>query len=69
MGKDFLGMTPINEGFEIAILFATLLCLVLIVKRKLLGTKVGITKFDDQIKINFYNSKHYCPKKLPHRFS
>ena len=35
MGKDFLGMTPINEGFEIAILFATLLCLVLIVKRKL----------------------------------
>ena len=38
MGKDFLGMTPINEGFEIAILFATLLCLVLIVKRKLVGS-------------------------------
>ena len=28
------------------------------IKRKLLGTKVGITKFDDQIKINFYNSKN-----------
>ena len=42
MGKDFLGMTPINEGFEIAILFATLLCLVLIVKRNLLGSLVYI---------------------------
>ena len=43
MGKDFLGMTPINEGFEIAILFATLLCLVLIVKRKLLGSLLYLT--------------------------
>ena len=30
LGKDFKGKTPINEGFEIAILFATLLCLILI---------------------------------------
>ena len=43
MGKDFLGMTPINEGFEIAILFATLLCLVLIVKRKLLESLLYLT--------------------------
>lgn len=38
LGKDFMGMVPINEGFEIAILFGTLLCLVLIVKRKLVGS-------------------------------
>ena len=38
IGKDFWGMVPINETFEIAILFATLLCLVLIVKRKLVGS-------------------------------
>ena len=38
MGKDFMGMVPMNETFEIAILFATLLCLVLIVKRKLVGS-------------------------------
>lgn len=38
LGKDFMGIVPINEGFEIAILFGTLLCLVLIVKRKLVGS-------------------------------
>ena len=38
MGKDFMGMVPMNETFEIAILFATLVCLVLIVKRKLVGS-------------------------------
>lgn len=37
LGKDFMGMIPMNETFEIAILFATLLCLILIVKRKLVG--------------------------------
>ena len=42
MGKNFLGMVPMNETFEIAILFATLLCLVLIVKRKLLGSLLYI---------------------------
>lgn len=40
LGKDFLGMVPQNEIFEIAILFATLLCLILIVKRKLVGSLI-----------------------------
>lgn len=40
LGKDFLGMVPQNEVFEIAILFATLLCLILIVKRKLVGSLI-----------------------------
>lgn len=43
LGKDFMGITPINEGFEIAILFATLLCLILIVKRKMLGSLLYLT--------------------------
>ena len=42
MGKDFMGMVPMNEMFEIAILFATLLCLILIVKRKLVGSLLYI---------------------------
>ena len=42
-GKDFMGMVPMNETFEIAILFATLLCLVLVVKRKLIGSLLYIT--------------------------
>ena len=43
LGKDFMGVTPINEGFEIAILFATLLCLILVVKRKMLGSLLYLT--------------------------
>ena len=42
LGKDFMGMVPMNEAIEIAILFATLLCLVLIVKRKLIGSLLYI---------------------------
>ena len=38
-----MGVTPINEGFEIAILFATLLCLILVVKRKMLGSLLYLT--------------------------
>ena len=40
LGKDFMGVTPINEAFEIAILFATLLCVILVAKRKLLGSLI-----------------------------
>lgn len=36
-GGSFLGMVPMNEAFEIGILFGTLLSLVLIVKRKMSG--------------------------------
>lgn len=43
LGKDFLGMVPMNEVFEIVILFATLLCLILIVKRKLIGSLLYLT--------------------------
>lgn len=43
LGKDFMGVAPINEGFEIAILFATLLCLILVVKRKMLGSLLYLT--------------------------
>ena len=38
LGKSFMGIVPMNETFEIAILFLTLLCVVLIVKRKMIGS-------------------------------
>ena len=38
LGKDFMGVKPINKTFEIAILFITLLCVILIAKRKLVGS-------------------------------
>lgn len=37
LGMDFMGITPINESFEIILLFAFLLCAILVVKRKLIG--------------------------------
>ena len=43
LGKDFMGMKPMNEIFEIIILFATLLCVVLVVKRKLVGSLLYLT--------------------------
>jgi len=42
-GGDFLGMVPMNEPFEIGILFATLLCIILIVRRKLSGSLLYLT--------------------------
>lgn len=43
LGKSFMGIVPMNETFEIAILFLTLLCVVLIVKRKMIGSLLYLT--------------------------
>ena len=40
LGKDFMGVVPINETFEIILLFVTVVCVLLIAKRKLLGVLV-----------------------------
>ena len=37
LGRDFIGITPTNEIFEVVLLFAFLVCVVLVVKRKLTG--------------------------------
>ena len=43
LGKSFMGIVPMNETFEIAILFLKLLCVVLIVKRKMIGSLLYLT--------------------------
>lgn len=43
LGKSFMGIVSMNETFEIAILFLTLLCVVLIVKRKMIGSLLYLT--------------------------
>lgn len=45
LGKDFIGITPINSTFEIALLFAFLVCVVLVVKRKLTGGLLYLTLY------------------------
>ena len=34
---NFAGLVPLNQSMEIALLFVFLLCLILIVKRKMIG--------------------------------
>ena len=36
--KDFMGLTTYNFNWEVIIAFATLLCIILVVKRKLVGS-------------------------------
>lgn len=43
LGKDFMGVQPINEKYEIIILFATLVCVILVAKRKMLGGLLYLT--------------------------
>lgn len=43
LGKDFIGVVPINETFEIILLFAFLICAILVVKRKILGALLYLT--------------------------
>lgn len=45
LGKNFIGIAPINETFEIILLFAFLICLVLVVKRKLTGGLLYLTLY------------------------
>lgn len=39
-GGDFMGVTPIDNNFEIILLFAFLLCAILVAKRKLTGALI-----------------------------
>ena len=43
IGKSFMEVEPLNETFEIVILFATLVCLILVAKRKIIGSLLYLT--------------------------
>ena len=43
LGKDFMGIIPIDEKFEVILLFAFLICVILVVKRKILGSLLYLT--------------------------
>ena len=44
-GKDFLGVKPFNEVVEIILLFVTLLCIVLVGKRNMLGAIIYLGSY------------------------
>ena len=46
MGIDFGGIRPLNMNFEIILLFLTLICMIFIVKRKIIGALIyGVVDF------------------------
>lgn len=45
MGTDIAGITPLNQGMEIALIFIVLICMVLIVKRKIVGALIYLLAY------------------------
>ena len=64
LGRDFIGIKPINSTFEIILLFAFLVCLVLVIKRKLVGPLLYLTLHaiyfggDITTKLNIFYYQH-----------
>lgn len=45
LGMDFGGIAPINQTMEIALLFIVLVCMILIVKRKIIGALIYLLAY------------------------
>ena len=45
LGGDFVGVVPINMTFEIILLFAFLLCVILVIKRKVIGATLYLALY------------------------
>lgn len=45
MGEGLMGIVPINTNFEIIVLFASLICFILVVKRKIIGAALYLALY------------------------
>lgn len=45
LGIDFAGIQPINQTLEIILLFVVLLCMILIIKRKIIGSLIYLIAY------------------------
>ncbi len=54
MGIEFVSQ-PLNQNTEIILLFSTLLCIVLVVKRKMLGGIIYIITYGGYFGVDLYN--------------
>lgn len=54
--QDFGGIVPLNETLEIILLFVVLLCMVLIVKRKLVGALIYLLAYGMYFGIDLFNN-------------
>ena len=55
MGKDLGGMSPLNAQMEIILSFIVLICLILIVKRKMLGGLIYLLGYGMYFGVNIFN--------------
>ena len=45
LGDGLMGVVPINQTFEIILLFATIVCMILVVKRKVIGAAIYLALY------------------------
>ena len=45
LGSDFAGIVPLNKALEIILLFVVLICIILIVKRKMIGALIYLLAY------------------------
>lgn len=45
LGSDFAGIIPLNKQLEILLLFVVLLCLILVIKRKMIGALIYLLSY------------------------
>ena len=55
MGKDLGGLEPLNMQLEIILSFVVLVCLILIIKRKMAGALIYLLAYGMYFGVNLYN--------------
>lgn len=56
MGMDFGGIVPLNTNMEIILLFVVLVCMIFVVKRKVIGALVYLLAYGMYFGVDLYNS-------------
>ena len=56
MHWDFAGITPLNQQMEIILLFVVLVCIILIVKRKLVGALIYLLAYGSYFGMDIVNN-------------
>lgn len=56
---DFLGLVAYDFNFEVIILFATIICIVLVIKRKMIGSLIYLVMY------GAYFGEHFIANLLP----
>lgn len=56
LGVNFGGIIPLNANLEIILLFVTLLCMILVIKRNILGALIYLLGYGMYFGVDLYNN-------------